>query len=119
MDLPIDISSLAFICAGQAEAVVDYDSRRPKLDPNGVPLFQLNVVVLSQGAAEVLRVKVPGQPQGLTSGSPVTVDGLVAVPYSIGDKSGVAYRARTITPTVMPAPVSGAGRDGGKGGAIQ
>jgi hypothetical protein len=39
MRLPIDTNSLAFICAGDAQPVVDYDTRRPKTDDNGVPLF--------------------------------------------------------------------------------
>lgn len=109
MDLPIDINQLTFICAGEPAPVVDYDSGRPKTDRTGTPLFQVPLLAMTDGAAEVLKVKVPGQPQGLTTGAPVRPDGLVSSPWTIGDNSGVAYRARTIRPaTPTPSAKGGA-----------
>ena len=40
-----------------------------------------------------------GQPKGVVQGSTVKIAGLVATPWSMGDRSGVAYRAEQIEPT--------------------
>jgi hypothetical protein len=69
MKLPIDTTNLAFICAGPAEACVDFESKRPKVDDNGIQLYQVPLVAMTDGVAEVIAVKVPGQPKGLTQGS--------------------------------------------------
>ena len=37
-------------------------------------------------------------PKGVTQGATVRVTGLVATPWSMGDRSGVAYRAAQIEP---------------------
>jgi hypothetical protein len=96
MRLPVDTNLLSFICAGTAEPVVDYESRRPKTDENGTPLFQVALVAMSDGVAEVIAVKVPGEPKGVTQGAQVRLAGLVAVPWAMGDRSGIAYRATHI-----------------------
>lgn len=59
----------------------------------------MQVVALNDGGAEVIAVKVAGQPKGVTQGSTVKVTGLVATPWTMGDRSGVAYRADQIEPT--------------------
>jgi hypothetical protein len=35
MKLPVDTSAIAFLCAVEAEPVVDFETRRPKADENG------------------------------------------------------------------------------------
>ena len=106
MRLPIDTRAVAFICASDAQPVVDYESRRPKTDDNGVALHQVAVVAMSDGTAEVINVKVAGQPSGVTAGSPVVLVELVAVPWAMGERSGVAYRATRIDPAGRPAAPS-------------
>jgi len=98
MRLPIDTSNLAFICAGQPEAVVDFDTRRPKTDERGTPLYQVALVAMADGVAEVIAVKVAGEPRGLTQGGPVRITGLSALPWAMGDRSGIAYRAAALEP---------------------
>jgi hypothetical protein len=111
MRLPIDTTSLAFICAGEAQAAVDYDTRRPKTDDNGVPLYQVAMVAMSDGNAEVINCKVAGQPIGLTAGGPVRLVELVAIPWAMGDRSGVAYRATRVEP-LTPPPTAATGTSG-------
>ncbi len=106
MRLPIDTTSLAFVCAGEAQPVVDYDTRRPKTDDNGVPLYQVALVAMTDGTAEVINCKVAGQPTGLTAGAPVRLVELVAIPWPMGERSGVAHRATRIEPLL---PVTGNG----------
>ncbi len=76
------------------QPVRDFESGRVKLE-DGVPLFSVRVVVMDPGSgeAEIVNVKVPGEPVGLVPGQPVALRELTAQPWSIGDKSGVAFRA--------------------------
>jgi hypothetical protein len=101
--LPVDTSAIAFLCAVEAEPVVDFETRRPKADENGEPLYVVQLIALTDGAAEILAVKVPGLPSGLRQGHPVKVSGLVAQPWTMADRSGVAFRAARIEPAVPQA----------------
>jgi hypothetical protein len=64
MKLPVDTSAIAFLCAVEAEPVVDFETRRPKADENGEPLYVVQLIALTDGAAEILAVKVPGPALG-------------------------------------------------------
>ena len=103
MKLPVDTSAIAFLCAVEAEPVVDFETKRPRADENGEPLYLVQLIALSDGAAEILAVKVPGLPSGLRQGHPVKVHGLVAQPWTMADRSGVAFRAARIEPAVPQA----------------
>jgi hypothetical protein len=62
---------------------------------------------MTDGAAEILAVKVPGLPAaGIRQGHPVKVHGLVAQPWTMADRSGVAFRAARIEPAVPAAKAS-------------
>jgi hypothetical protein len=102
--LPIDTAALTLLAATTPEPVVDFTTRQPKTDADGQPLYQLQLVVLGDDEAEVVSVKVPGQPKGITAGAPVKVTGLVAMPWSMADRSGVSYRATRVEPTGGPTP---------------
>lgn len=94
--------------AGPPEPVVDYDTKQPKTDDTGAALHALQQVVLGDDGADVISVKVPGAHKGVGKGTTVKVTGLVAVPWSMNDRSGVAFRAASIeaagpTPTAKTA----------------
>jgi len=91
--LPVDTSAIAFLCAVEAEPVVDFETKRPRADENGEPLYMVQLIAMSDGAADIIAVKVPGQPsQAIRQGHPVKVSGLVAQPWTMQDRSGVAFR---------------------------
>jgi hypothetical protein len=96
--LPIDTTGMTFLAAGPPEPVLDFESKAPRVDESGAPLHSVQVVALNDGGAEVIAVKVAGQPKGVTQGSTVKITGLVATPWTMGDRSGVAYRADLIEP---------------------
>ena len=48
MKLPIDTSAIAFLCAMPPEPVVDFETRRPKADENGEPLYVLQLLVMGE-----------------------------------------------------------------------
>ena len=81
MKLPVDTSAIAFLCAVEAEPVVDFETKRPRADENGEPLYVVQLIAMTDGAAEILAVKVAGLPSGLRQGHPVKVTGLVAQPW--------------------------------------
>jgi len=69
----------------------------PKTDQNGELLWRIDLLVLAEGEAQVIRVGVPGDPK-VAQGEPVQVEGLSALPYEVEGKSGVSFRAVSIRP---------------------
>jgi hypothetical protein len=107
MKLPVDTSAIAFLCAVEAEPVVDFETKRPRADENGEPLYMVQLIAMTDGAADIIAVKVPGAPgPGIRQGHPVKVSGLVAQPWTMQDRSGVAFRAARIEPAVAAAKAS-------------
>jgi hypothetical protein len=104
--LPVDTSAIAFLCALEPQPVLDFETRQPRADGNGEPLFVVQLIALGEGEAEILAVKVPGLPSGLRQGHPVKVTGLVAQPWTMNDRAGVAFRAARIEPAVIQAKAS-------------
>jgi hypothetical protein len=97
MKLPIDTAGLMFLLVKDAEPVRDFETKRVKADADGVPLFQVDLVAMGNGEADIIRVRVPGEPEDLTQGGPVTVEGLVAQPWAMENgRSGVSFRADAI-----------------------
>jgi hypothetical protein len=106
MRLPIDTTGVLFLCALAPEPVIDFETKRQKGDVNGEPLHSVQLVLLADGGAEVISVKIVGSPAtGLVSGAPVTVTGLVANTWAMGDRSGVSFKANSIQP-VTATPVA-------------
>jgi hypothetical protein len=107
MRLPIDTSAISFLCALPPEPVVDFETRRPKADENGEPLYVVQLLVMGEESADLIAVKVPGVlSSGIRQGHPVKVTGLVAQPWSMNDRAGVAFRAANVEPAVPQAKAS-------------
>ena len=106
MKLPVDTSAIAFLCALEPHPLLDFQSKQQRADENGEPLYVVQLIALAEGEAEILAVKVPGMPSGIRQGHPVKVAGLVAQPWTMNDRSGVAFRAARIEPVVAQAKAS-------------
>ena len=107
MKLPVDTSAIAFLCALEPQPLLRFDTKQPRADENGEPLYVVQLIALAEGEAEILAVKVPGQPsQAIRQGRPVKVHSLVAQPWTMNDRSGVAFRAARIEPAVPQAKAS-------------
>ena len=97
--LPIDTSSPSFICARPPELVLDYNTKQPVADRDGQSLYWVSLLVTTDGEADVLRVKVAGEPKGLATHMPVKPKGLVAQYWKRDDgRSGINYYATAIEP---------------------
>jgi hypothetical protein len=107
MKLPVDTSAIAFLCAMPPEPVVDFETKRPRADENGEPLYVVQLIALAENSAEILAVKVPGMPSAnIRQDHPVKVHALVAQPWTMNDRSGVAFRAARVEPVVAQAKAS-------------
>jgi len=96
VQLRIDTTGVQFLCTRVPEARTDRDSGAPRIDrETGQQLWQVQLAALDETGGEVLLVSVPGEPK-VAVGSAVAVEKLVAVPWSMGDRSGVAYRAASV-----------------------
>lgn len=126
MKLNIDVTGVQFFCTRGPVARTDRDTGVPRMDrETGLPLWQVQLAALDATGGEVLAVTVAGQLE-VAVGSPVTVEGLVAIPWTQGDRSGVAYRAASIrssgspiagvitNPTGAPSPERGSTGPSGK-----
>jgi hypothetical protein len=98
MRIPVDMSGLTFMAAAPARPVTDFDTRQHKADENGEPLYNLQVVWLDAEGAQIITVKVAGDPQ-VGQGGLLALKGLVAMPWSMDGRSGVAFRANSVKVT--------------------
>jgi hypothetical protein len=96
MRLPIDTQAVKFASAGPAEPILDYDTKAPKLDESGTPLFNVPLFAAGGGVKDSINVKVSGEPKGLVEFTQVKVIGLVAITWEVGTNHGVSFRAERI-----------------------
>src|SRR6266542_1760300 len=62
-NLPIDTSAMTFLVGASAEPIRERGTNRPRTDTEtGEPLFAVQLVALIEGRANVITVKVPGEP---------------------------------------------------------
>src|SRR5919202_1068984 len=79
------------MCAAPARPVTDFETKQHKADANGELLYNLQVVALDEWGAEVITLKVAGDPK-VGQGAMLKLHGLVATPWSMADRSGVSFR---------------------------
>jgi hypothetical protein len=101
MRLPIDTSRLQFLVVSGAEQLRQYEEGKPRetwaprVDGNGELLWRVQVVVLGDGEAEIIRVSVAGDP-GVKQGEMVRVEGMTAQAWEMEGRNGMAFRASAI-----------------------
>lgn len=109
MKIPVDTKDLTFLCTAPAEPVLDFETKQPRSDENGEPLFAVQLVAIADGSAEIISVKVSGKPMAIDAGVPVRVSGLVATPWQMGERFGISYRAEKVERTAASTPAQGGG----------
>ena len=63
MRLPIDTGSVKFAAAGPSEPVLDYETRAPKLDENGIALLvsvEKAAILLGIGRSQIFNLLAQG-----------------------------------------------------------
>ena len=103
MRLPVDTSAVNFVTAGPPEPAVEFDTKAPKTDEEGRPLFNVHLFALGGGSRDVITVKVAGEPKGLGEFTPVRLTGLVATTWSMDGRAGVSFKAARVEPVTNRA----------------
>jgi hypothetical protein len=100
MRLPIDTTQMSFKTAGDPRPVLDYETKEPRTDKDGQPLYSVRVFASGEDVGQVIEVKIAGEPSGVRRNQDVKVAGLTVQPWTLKNgKSGIAFRAVQIAPT--------------------
>jgi hypothetical protein len=84
--------------------MVDVETTPPRAHPNGEPPSTLEVLGVAPGAGGALiAVKIAGQPETLSPGTPLEIEGPVAQRWSMGDRAGVSLRVAKLGPAAKAA----------------
>lgn len=100
MRMEIKTDRVQFLATRKPEPKTDQDGRQKRDRETQEPLWQTELVAIDGEGADVIKVATAGEPK-LTPGQYVAVVELVATPWAMGERSGVAYRAASLAP--MPA----------------
>jgi hypothetical protein len=96
--IPVDMALASFLSAGEPTAYVDRTTGRQRTDVNGAALYNVPLLAMADGVAEVVVVRVPHQPANLVQGAPVRLTGLTAQYWENEGRSGISYRATRVEP---------------------
>jgi hypothetical protein len=118
MQLEIKTQGVEFVVSRAPQPKNDSDGRQKADRDSGAPLYVTELVAMDDSGAEVVKVTTAGQPR-VTTRQLVTVVRLVATPWNIDGRGGVAFRAESIIPVPLDAstastvsPKTGAGLGG-------
>jgi hypothetical protein len=98
----LSTAGTTYIVGRSAEAAREYDANLPadqraqKRDGSGRPLVVMQLVALGDDGAELMRVESTTDP-GVAQGTSVRVEGLTATTWEVDGRSGISYRAESIT----------------------
>jgi hypothetical protein len=97
MRMELKTERVQFLTTRRPEPKTDGDGRQKRDRETQQPLWQTELVAIDAEGADVIRVATAGEPK-VSPGQYVQVAELVATPWAMGDRSGVAYRAASLTP---------------------
>jgi hypothetical protein len=104
MQLEIKTEGVDFVVSRAPQPKNDSDGRQKTDRETGTPLCVTELVAMDATGAEVIKVTTSGEPR-VTKRQLVTVVKLVATPWVIDGRGGVAFRAEAI----VRVPATGAG----------
>ena len=97
MRIKLDTSQIRFMTTKPAAPKMDRETRQQKVDKTtGAVQWQLQVMALDDTGGEILTVTLDSEPK-INVAEFVQLHDLVAIPWSQGDRSGVAFRAAGLT----------------------
>lgn len=98
MRLQIRTEGVDFIVTRVPEPKQDGDGRQKADRSTGELLYTTELVAMDEDSnAEVIKVVTSGEPK-VTRRQSVKVTGLIATPWAMDGRNGVAFRADSITP---------------------
>ncbi len=102
MRLEIRTEGVDFVVSRTPEPKNDGDGRQKADRGTGELLYVTELVAMDDTGAEVIKVTTPGVPK-IGKRQLVAVSGLIALPWTVDGRSGVAFRAESISPTKTTA----------------
>jgi hypothetical protein len=96
MQLEIKTDGVEFVVSRAPQPKNDNDGRQKVDRDTGASLHVTELVAMDETGAEVIKVTTAGEPK-VTTRQLVTVAKLVATPWNIDGRGGVAFRAESIT----------------------
>jgi len=102
MQLEIKTDGVEFVVSRAPQPKSDNDGRQKVDRDTGASLHVTELVAMDNTGAEVIKVTTVGEPKVATR-QLVTVVKLVAMPWNIDGRGGVAFRAESITPVLTGA----------------
>jgi len=114
MQLEIKTEGVEFVVSRAPQPKNDNDGRQKTDRETGELLHVTELVAMDETGAEVIKVTTAGQPR-VTKRQLVTVLKLVATPWTIDGRGGVAFRAEAITP--VPTTPTGPAKAAASAGA--
>jgi hypothetical protein len=109
MQLEIKTEGVDFVVSRAPLPKNDNDGRQKADRETGAPLHVTELVAMDDSGAEVIKVTTAGEPR-VVKRQLVSVARLVATPWNIDGRGGVAFRADGIVP--MPSTPAGPARTG-------
>ena len=118
MQLEIKTEGVDFVVSRGPQPKNDNDGRQKTDRETGELLHVTELVAMDETGAEVIKVTTAGQPR-IAKRQLVTVVKLVATPWNIDGRGGVAFRADAIVPvpTTPASPTRAAASAAGSAGA--
>ena len=98
MRLLVNIARVAFTVTKAPAEKCDQNGVQKKDRTTGEPLFATQLMALDETGGDMLTVTTAGVPPKVTVGQQVTPVELEAIPWATNGRSGVAYRASSLTP---------------------
>jgi hypothetical protein len=108
MQLEIKTEGVDFVVSRAPQPKNDNDGRQRTDRETGAPLCVTELVAMDETGAEVIKVTTAGEPR-IAKRQPVTVVRLVATPWIIDGRGGVAFRADAIIPQTTTRAATGTG----------
>jgi hypothetical protein len=112
MRLEIRTDGVDFVVSREPLPKLDMDGRQKADRDTGELLFTTELVAMDNSGAEVIKVTTGGAPR-VSKRHAVSVRGLVATPWNMDGRGGVAFRADAITPVTASAPAGTAATKAG------
>lgn len=97
MILTIDTTGKRFTVTKRPEAKTTNDGEHRADKATGLPLWSTQLVAVDNEGGDIIAVTTVGEkPPPVEPDDPVTVHGLVALPWHSNNRHGIAYRAIAI-----------------------
>lgn len=97
--IPVDTARMVFMAAGGARPKLkNRETGEIRLNAQGVQVWQVKVLAqVDDNDGDALLISFPAQtPPPLRLGMPLRVSGLVAIPWEMGGRHGVAFSAASV-----------------------